>query len=215
MAICACAARSAQTQPVIRRIPATDTEQTCPYHVGNVYQRKLPGLNGRPSFRVQKPAPVRQRLADVTRADVIAEGRHGSSARALYRWQIDWVKDNDRAWHKRHLTASDALILERWRKRWAGTDCWVLTIALQDPVRCMAEQRDILSGKTMRGLTSNLSDQYVSSGGIDPYAEGVDEATLTRIVAGELERRALAEAQRRLRQDEWTYSRIGTARRSA
>lgn len=181
---------------MIRRIPAPD--EHCPYQLDHVYQREWPGLNGRPSFRVTA-TPMRQRLSLVTRQDVITEGRHGTGARALYRWQIDWVKHNDKAWCKRHPQASEARILERFRTRWAKTDCWVLEIALQDPIRCMAEQRDILSGKTMRGITSDLSDQYVSSGGIDPYAEGVDEATLTRITTGDLRRPTRMERRRERR----------------
>lgn len=172
---------------MIRRVPAFDDEQACPFVQGDVYQRKLPGLSGRPSFRVTTP-PIRQRLGDVTHRDVIVEGRIGGSARALSRWRIDWVKQND-PWARRHRTASDEDVLRRWRTHHAGRCCWVLTIALLDPVRCMAAQEDILSGRTMRGLSSDLSDQYVASGGIDPYAEAVDEATLTRIVAGELKAR--------------------------
>lgn len=168
---------------MIRRVPAFDDEQACPFVQGDIYQRKLPGLSGRPSFRVTMP-PVRQRLGDVTHRQVIAEGRM-SGWRALERWRIEWVKQNDR-WAGLHRTASDEDVLRRWRTRHADRYCWVLTIALQDPVRCMPSQEDILSGRTMRGLSSDLSDQYVASGGIDPYAEAVDEATLMRIVVGEL-----------------------------
>jgi hypothetical protein len=184
---------------VIRRVPAFDDETVCPFEVGGVYNRKLPGLTGRPSFRVMLP-PIRQRLGLVTHKQVIAEGRIQSN-RALDRWRIDWVKQHDR-WARTHRTASDAEILERWRKAHAGRDCWVLTIALLDPVRNMAEQRDILSGKTMRGLKSDLSDQYVASGGIDWHAEAVDGATQDRISAGELHPRAVGVSRmerRRLR----------------
>lgn len=190
---------------MIRRIPAPD--EHCPYQRCIIYQRKWPGLNGRPSFRLTAD-PVRQKLADVTRPDVVTEGRHGNTARSLQKWRIDWVKHNDRAWHARHPQASDELLLERWRKRHASGYCWVLVIALQDPVRCMAEQRDILSGKTMRGLTSNLSDQYVSSGGIDPYAEGVDLATLTRLALEALEAGSLSTTQRRLYKSESRRARV-------
>lgn len=171
---------------MIRRVPAFDDETACPFEIGGVYQRKLPGLSGRPSFRVTMP-PIRQRLGDVTHRAVILEGRI-TGRRALERWRIEWVKQNDR-WAGLHRTASDEDVLRRWRTRHADRYCWVLTIALLDPVRCMAAQEDILSGRTMRGLSSDLSDQYVASGGIDPYAEAVDEATLTRIVAGELKAR--------------------------
>lgn len=184
-------------RPVIRRVPAFDDEQDCPFVQGGVYQRKLPGLSGRPSFQVKLP-PIRQRLGDVTHRQVIAEGRIGGSARALSRWRIDWVKQNDR-WSSLHRTASDEDVLRRWRTRHADQHCWVLTIALLDPVRCMAAQEDILSGRTMRGLSSDLSDQYVASGGIDPYAEAVDEATLTRIVAGELTARMESRLSRKER----------------
>jgi len=168
---------------VIRRVPAFDDETVCPFEIGGVYQRRLPGLTGRPSFRVTMP-PIRQRLALVTHKQVIAEGRIQGN-RALERWRIDWVKQHDR-WAKTHHTASDAEILERWRKAHAGRDCWVLTIALLDPVRCMAAQEDILSGRTHRVNEGRGDDQYAASGGIDWHAEAVDEATLTRIVAGEL-----------------------------
>jgi hypothetical protein len=174
---------------VIRRVPAFDDEQQCPYEIGGVYQRKLPGLTGRPSFRVSEDNPPwRQRLGDVTQRQVIAEGRI-DGRRALERWRIEWVKQHD-GWAKRppHRTASDADVLARWRTTHATRYCWVLTIALQDPVLCMAEQRDILTGRTMRGLSSDLSDQYVRSGGIDPYAEAVDAATLIRLAAGRLTR---------------------------
>lgn len=180
---------------VIRRVPAFDDEQACPFVQGDVYQRKLPGLSGRPSFRVTMP-PIRQKLGDVTHRQVIAEGRMDGK-RALERWRIEWVKQHD-GWAKRppHRTASDAEILIRWRTVHATRYCWVLTIALLDPVRCMAAQEDILSGRTMRGLSSDLSDQYVASGGIDQYAEAVDEATQARIVAGELKARMDARLSR-------------------
>jgi hypothetical protein len=160
---------------------------TNPYVRGHVYQRKLPGLNGRPSFRVTAE-PRKQRLGLVTARDAIQEGVITGNARALQRWQIDWVKRHDPRWYTLHLSASDDDVLRRFRTMFAKRDCWVLEIALQDPVRLMAEQRDILSGKTMRGLTSDLSDQYVCSGGIDPYAEAVDAATQARITAGDLRR---------------------------
>jgi hypothetical protein len=171
---------------VIRRVPAFDDETVCPFEIGDVYQRKLPGIDGRPSFRVMEkaPPPYRQRLVLVTQREVIAEGRF-SGRRARDEWRIDWVKQYDR-WATTHRKASDAQVLERWRKAHAGRDCWVLMIALLDPVRCMAAQEDILSGRTMRGLASDLSDQYVASGGIDWHAEAVDQATQDRITAGEL-----------------------------
>jgi hypothetical protein len=173
---------------VIRRVPAFDDEQQCPYDVGGVYQRKLPGLTGRPSFRVTLP-PIRQRLGDVTQRQVIAEGRM-DGRRALERWRIEWVKQHD-GWAKRppHRTASDADVLARWRTHHADRYCWVLTIALQDPIRCMAEQRDILTGRTQGGKhAAPGDDQYVRSGGIDPYAEAVDAATLVRLATGRLTR---------------------------
>lgn len=36
---------------MIRRVPAAE-EDRAPFLVGAVYQRKLPGLRGRPAFRV-------------------------------------------------------------------------------------------------------------------------------------------------------------------
>lgn len=172
---------------MIRRVPASPDDPEDRFVQGGVYQRKLPGLSGRPSFRVTLP-PIRQRLGDVTQRQVIAEGRM-DGRRALERWRIEWVKQHD-GWANRppHRTASDAEVLTRWRTTHADRYCWVLMIALQDPVLCMAEQRDILTGKTMRGLSSDLSDQYVRSGGIDPYAEAVDAATLVRLATGRLTR---------------------------
>lgn len=178
------AALRVRLRAVIRRVPAFDDETACPFEIGGVYQRKLPGLSGRPSFRVTMP-PIRQRLGDVTHRAVILEGRI-TGRRALERWRIEWVKQNDR-WAGLHRTASDEDVLRRWRTRHADRYCWALTIALLDPIRCMADQRDILTGRTQGGKDAAPGDdQYVTAGGIDPYAEAVDEATLTRIVAGEL-----------------------------
>ena len=58
---------------MIRRVPADPDEHGCPYLVGGIYQKKLRGVEGRPSFRVTA-LPELQRLGDVTRTDVLAEG---------------------------------------------------------------------------------------------------------------------------------------------
>jgi hypothetical protein len=200
--------------PVIRRVPALDDEQQCPYDVGAVVERrKLPGLSGRPSFRVN--AIERQRLGDVTATDALAEGRISGNTRARQRWQIQWVKENDRRWAATHPTASGEDILRRFRTRHADRYCWVLTIALQDPIRCMAEQRDILTGRTQGGKhAAPGDDQYVRSGGIDPYAEAVDAATQARLVADAFEARTRTKAQHGLRKAGLKYARVGLARRS-
>lgn len=159
---------------MILRIPGY--EQVCPYRMGQVYQRKLRGLDGRQTFRVMLE-PRKQRLSDVTHKDALAEGFHGG--KALRGFQVAWIRENDKAWLRLHPTASEADLLRRFRARHAGRDCWVLHCALIDPVRCMAEQAHILSGRTQHG--DGESDQYVRSGGIDPYAEAVDAATLIRL----------------------------------
>lgn len=191
---------------MIRRVPAFDDEQHCPFDVGHVYQRKLPGLSGRPSFRVTRIDPVRQHLGGVTQREVIAEGRH-SGRRARDQWRIDWVKQHDR-WAKLHPTASDADMLERWRTRHADRYCWVLTIALLDPIRLLPQQGHVLREVARRGTVANKrhvspdtlpdGDEYTTakSATIDREAEAVDEATLTRIVAGELHTRMEARLTR-------------------
>lgn len=181
---------------MIRRVPALDDEQD-PYLVGGVYQRKLPGLTGRPSFRVTLP-PIRQRLGDVTQRDAIAEGRM-DGRRALDRWRIEWVKTHD-GWAKRHRTASDAEVLARWRTTHADRYCWVLTIALLDPVRLLPQQGHVLREVARRGTVANerhvspdmLPDgnEYTTARGatIDKECEAVDAATLIRLAAGRLTR---------------------------
>jgi hypothetical protein len=62
----------------------------------------------------------------------------------------------------------------------------------------MADQRDILSGRTQHG-SSGESDQYVTSGGIDPYAEAVDPSALVRIVADTFTARTEAQLSRTAR----------------
>lgn len=177
---------------MIRRVPAPDGER-CPFVVGVVYQRKLPGLSGRPSFRVTAE-PRLQPLALVTHREVVAEeGFDGR--RALERWRLRWVRAHD-GWARRHPAASDEDVLWRWRTSNARLECWVLEFDLMDPVRCMADQRDILSGRTQHGEASGESDQYVASGGIDPYAEAVDPGVLTRLVAVEMRARAVAQTTR-------------------
>jgi hypothetical protein len=183
---------------VIRRVPVGENEHICPFRVGSVYQRRLPGVNGRPSFRVTAE-PREQKLRDVTHREVITE-EGGQGRRALEKWRLEWVRRHDKGWARRHLSASDAEIMVRWRTHHAARLCWVLELDLLDSVRCMADQRDILSGRTQHGHASGESDQYVSSGGIDPYAEAVDPGTLARIVAGELTARSedgLSRAERR------------------
>lgn len=192
---------------MIKRIPAPD--EHCPYQLDGIYQRKWPGLAGRPSFKVTA-TPLRQCLADVTHRDVILEGRIGGNARALSRWRIDWVKQHDR-WAKLHPTASDEEILTRWRTRHAKRHCWVLTIALLDPIRCMAPQSRILTEVARRGTAQNKGrivpdgDEYTTatSATIDREAEAVDRATLARLAAeasiGFVPRSDSAKARRRER----------------
>ena len=164
---------------MVRRVPA-DQHEGCPFLVGQVYQRKLPGLSGRPSFRVTD-TPRLQRLSEVTHREAIEEGQEGR--RALMRWQMQWVRRHDRGWARSHPTASDADVMRRWRTHHAFRYCWRLELDLLDPVRCMAEQRDILSGRTQHGMQSTESDQYVASGGIDLYAEAVDPAEVGQLQA--------------------------------
>lgn len=182
---------------VIRRVPAHEDDEACPFLVGAVYQRKMPGLRGRPSFRVTA-LPKPQRLGDVTHRQVVIEEGYPASRRALERWRLDWVRAHDKGWARRHPTASDAMILERWRKVHAKRSCWVLEFDLLDPVRCMADQRDILSGRTQHGEGGG-SDQYVTSGGIDPYAEAVDPDALASWAASQLQARATRVERRRMR----------------
>jgi hypothetical protein len=168
---------------MIRRVPSVERDVRLdkpPPRVGKVYQRKLPGLSGRPNIRITAP-PRRQRIGDVTHRHVIQEGYEGR--RALQKWRLQWVRCFDKGWIRRHPTASDAEILERWRTRHRDRYCWVLEFDLLDPVRCMADQRDILSGRTQHGVQSTESDQYVASGGIDPYAEAVDPAVVGQLQA--------------------------------
>jgi hypothetical protein len=184
---------------VIRRLPVDPDERDCPFIPGCLYQRKLRGIDGRPTFRVLEP-PIRQRLRDVTRRDALAEGFTG--ARALQNWRLDWVRRHDRWWRGRQ-TASDAEILERWWTRHADRFCWVLVIALIEKLRQLAPQPHILAEVARRGLaiqhgrSPGDGDEYTSGQTIDREAEAVDEATLTRIVAGELRGRAEAQLSRR------------------
>lgn len=145
-----------------------------------MYQRKLRGLDGRPAFRVTRK-PRKQRLSDVTHKEALAEGFHGG--KALRGFQATWVKENDKAWVRtqtlRHGGVSEADLLKRFRVRHAQRYCWVLHVALIAPTLCLPEQAHILSGRTQHG--DGESDQYVRSGGIDPYAEAVDAATLIRL----------------------------------
>lgn len=196
--------RGARLQVVIRRLPADTDEPACPFVVGATYQRKLRGLDGRPTFRVTRE-PVRQRLGDVTRADALHEGFTGG--RALQAFQLDWVRRHDR-W-SRASGASDADVLERWWERHAQRDCWVLEVALIDPPRLLPQQREVLAEVARRGkeiakgrmADGGDGDEYTSGRTIDREAEAVDEATLTRIVAGELRVRAEARLTRRERRD--------------
>jgi hypothetical protein len=160
---------------VIRRLPIDPDERGCPFVPGCLYQRKLRGIDGRPTFRVLEP-PTKQRLGDVTRRDALAEGFTG--ARALQNWRLDWVRRHDR-WWKGRQTASDAEILERWRTRHADRECWVLTVALVEAPRLLAPQRDILTEVARRGLAQQLGrvladgDEYTTGKTIDYHAEAV------------------------------------------
>lgn len=187
---------------MIRRLPADPDEQACPFVVEETYQRKLRGLDGRPTFRVTRE-PLRQRLGSVTHREAQAEGFTGR--RALEGFRLDWVRRHDR-W-ARASGASDAQVLERWRKRHAQRDCWVLHIALVESPRLLAPQREILAEVARRGtamangrrLDGGDGDEYTSGQTIDQEVEAVDEATLTRIVAGELRVRVEAQLTRRER----------------
>lgn len=186
---------------MIRRVPAFDDERDCPFLLGDVYQRKLRGVAGRPSFRVVA-LPMRQRLGDVTHREALAEGFLGR--RALERFRLDWVRRHDR-WTRTHATASDAQLLERWRTRHAGRECWVLVIALVEPPRLLAPQRDILAEVAHRGTLQQKGrvlgdgDEYTSGVTIDREAEAVDEATLMRLVAASITERAQSQTSRRAR----------------
>lgn len=163
---------------MIRRLPMFEDGEACTLRVGVVYQRRMPGLSGRQTFRVIAE-PWRQQLGDVTHREAVLEGQTGR--RALERWRVQWVRRQDRAWLRSHPTASDEDVLRRWRMRHARRWCWVVEFDLLDPVRCMAEQRDILSGRSQHGNASGVSGDYVASGGIDPYAEAVDPAEVARL----------------------------------
>src|ERR671921_499190 len=160
---------------VIRRLPVDLDERGCPFVPGGLYQRKLRGIDGRPTFRVLA-TPVKQRLSDVTRRDALAEGFTG--ARALQNWRLDWVRRHDRWWRGRQ-TASDAEILARWQDRHADRECWVLTVALVEAPRLLAPQRDILTEVARRGLAQQLGraladgDEYTTGKTIDYHAEAV------------------------------------------
>lgn len=188
---------------MIRRLPADPDEPASPFVVGETYQRKLRGLDGRPTFRVLA-TPVRQRLGEVTHRDAQAEGFTGR--RALEGFRLDWVRRHDR-WAKTHPTASDERVLVRWRAMHQNADCWVLVIALIEAPRLLAPQREILAAVAWRGTEvakgrrsdGGDGDEYTSGRTIDREAEAVDEATLTRIVAGELRVRAEDRLTRRER----------------
>lgn len=188
---------------MIRRLPAEPDEQDCPFVVGQTYQRKLRGLEGRPTFRVLT-TPVKQPLGDVTHREAQAEGFSGR--RALEGFRLDWVRRHDR-WAKTHPTASDERVLVRWRAVHQNADCWVLVVALVEAPRLLPAQREVLAEVARRGTAvakgrrsdGGDGDEYTSGRTIDREAEAVDEATLTRIVAGELQVRAEAQLTRRER----------------
>lgn len=178
---------------MIVRVPAFDDETACPFHVGHVYQRKLPGLQGRPSFRILAE-PVRQQLGTVTHLQALHAGFQGG--RALEGFRAAWIREHDRRWMQAHPATTMELRL-RWQARHADRFCWVLGLDLIAPTLCMAEQRDILSGRTQHSDASGRSAQYVSSGGIDQYAEAVDPATLVRVKAAIATRTERRNARRR------------------
>jgi hypothetical protein len=183
---------------VIRRVPADPDDARCPYAAGQAYRRKVRGLEGRPTIRVLTE-PARQRLGDVSQREAVLEGFAGR--RALEAFRLDWVRRYDR-WSRLHPTASDEEVLARWRARHARRHCWVLVFALVDAPRLLAPQRDILAEVARRGARASsgraLDDrvEYTTGATIDHEAEAVDEATLTRIVAGELGARAEASTSR-------------------
>lgn len=179
-------------------MPAGPNDERCPFVPGEVYQRKMPGVSGRPSFRVLDVR--RQRLGSVTQREVLTEGLH-TGRRALERWRLDWVRRHDR-WWKTHRTASDEAMLERWRMSHAPRDCWVLTFALLEAPRLLPAQREVLVEVARRGAAASSGhvsgdgDEYTSGRTIDREAEAVDPDTLARIVAGELGARAEAATSR-------------------
>lgn len=179
---------------MIRRLPAHPDEPACPFRVGEVYQRKLRGLDGRPSFRVTAE-PRRQRLGSVTQREAsVEEGYAGR--RALEKFRLGWVLQHDRRSPWR--TASDEEVLRRWRERHAGRDCWVVELDLVEAPRLLPAQREVLAEVARRGARAQAGrvlgggDEYTSGITIDPEAEAVDPDVLARIVAGELGARAEA-----------------------
>lgn len=158
---------------MIFRVPVTDGEDDPPFDPGCTYTLALPTLTGRHHIRVH--AIRRERLALVTFAEVRRELGHYRSQAA---WRAAWVRQHDRAWCRRHSTASEHDLALRFSRRWSGTDAWVISFVLVDEVRCLPKQRDILSGKVGDG-------QYVqaASMSIDPEAEAVDATTLERFAA--------------------------------
>lgn len=186
---------------MIRRLPAHPDEERCPFLPGDVYQRKLRGVAGRPSFRVIGE-PAWQTLADVSLRDAQAEGFGGR--RALEAFRLDWVRRHD-GWAARHPTASDERVLERWRMVTQHQNCWVVTLALLEPPRLLPTQRNVLTEVSRRGAERSSGrlardgSEYTTGQTIDREVEAVDEATLTRIVAGELGARAERITSRRER----------------
>lgn len=184
-------------------MPVDAGEDGCPFAVGAVYQRRLHGLSGRPSFRVTAE-PRRQRLRDVTQREAQVEEGH-LGRRALEAFRLAWVRRHD-SWARRHPSASDAEVLARW-ERWRHRECWVVELALLEAPRLLPAQREVLAEVARRGARAQSGrvaaegDEYTSGKTIDREAEAVDPDTLARIVAGELGARAEAatsRAERRL-----------------
>jgi len=177
---------------MIHRLPVTEGEP-CPYPLGE-HTIPLLGLNG--THRIRVTAFSTQRLALVTYQEAKRELGHHRSQSA---WRAAWVRRHDKTWCRRHPTASDADCARRFSEAWSQRDCWVIEfVFVEKGPRLLARK----SGYT--------SARYNS---IDPDVEAVDEATLTRYAAQELERRArvglTAEERRRARKRARTASALG------
>jgi hypothetical protein len=96
----------------------------------------------------------------VSHQDALNEGFQGKRAREAF--MLDWVRRHD-GWAKRHPWASDAQLLERWRKVFAARSVLVVTFELVRVEReeFLAHQRP-LSGHSTGG-----NGQYTWVGSID------------------------------------------------
>lgn len=177
--------RDPRPKAVILLVPVAPRETTSPLAPGTTAHRQLPGVTGRPLIRIHAVAANPIRLRDVTIHDARAMGYTNRIALATFR--RDWVRRHDR-WARARPTLPDADIDQRWRSHHANRQAWVLTVDVVEPVRNIADQRHILSGR---------AEQYVTSGGPDPEVEAVDEATLLRFVEQSIADRGRAELDQR------------------